>query len=65
MITLANGICIIIPENGRLDIFSNKPFTNDIKTMNDPMVTTDMRLCKDGNKAMFIQNKDVYSISMK
>jgi len=64
MITLDNGVCIIIPENGILEVFGNKPFVNDVKSIHDPVITTDMRLCKDGTSAMFFKDKTLYSIRM-
>ena len=65
MITLDNGVCILIPENGVLEAFGNRPFVNDVKSIHDPLITTDMRLCKDGTKAMIFENNKLFSIKMK
>jgi len=65
MITLSQGICIIIPESGIMEIFVNNPTVPDIKRIHDSSITSDMRLCKDGTQAMFFKDKDLYRISMK
>jgi len=65
MTTLDNGVCIMIPENGILEVFGNKPFVNDVKSIHDPVIETDMRLCKNGTTAMFHKGKSLYTIKMK
>jgi len=65
MITLEQGICIIIPENGVMEVFVNDPALPGLKRVHDSTITTDMRLCKDGTQAMFYKDKDLYRISLK
>lgn len=65
MITLDQGICIIIPESGIMEAFVNDPTLSGIKRVHDSSITSDMRLCKDGTQAMFYKDKDLYRISMK
>ena len=65
MITLEQGICIIIPENGVMEAFVNNPALQGVKRVHDSTITTDMRLCKDGTQAMFYKDKDLYRISLK
>lgn len=65
MTVLDNGVAIMIPKDGLLELSSNKAFINDVKSVEDPAITSDMKLCKDGIKARFIKDKTLYQISMK
>jgi hypothetical protein len=66
MTVLDNGVAIMIPNDGVLEAFSNRPFVSgDVKSIHDPVITTDMRLCRDGTTAMFIRGNEIYKISMK
>jgi len=62
---LDNGIGIHIPKNGLLEVFGNRPFVNDVQGIKDSVISRDMKLCKDGVKAMFIKDKKIYTIKMK
>lgn len=64
MIVLDNGIAITIPRSGVLEAYGNKPFVNDIKSIQDPVIDTGMKLCHVGNKAMFINDCEIHTISM-
>lgn len=64
-VVLDNNVAIMIPKDSYLEAFGNKPFASNIKSVNDPSITTDMKLAKDGTKALFFKGKKLYSISMK
>ena len=59
------GVCVLITEEEKVEIFSNKMNNGSLKEMDDPAVSSDMRLCHDGAKIMFTKNKKLYSFSMK
>jgi hypothetical protein len=65
MTVLDNGIAIVIPKDGVLEAFSNKPHISDVKSIHDQVINTGMKLCNDGTKAMFIRDNEIYTISMK
>lgn len=58
------GICVAINEEEKVEAFANKKDT-PIKIIDDFVISNDMRLCHDGTKILFIQNKKLYSLSMK
>ena len=65
-VVLDNNVVVMIPKDGYLEAFGNKPFSSSsIKSINDPIITTDMKLTKDGVKVLFFKGKKLYSISMK
>lgn len=64
MTVLDNGIAVMILKEGALEAFGNRPFVGDIKSIRDPVITPDMRLCKDGTRAMFIRGNEIYTIKM-
>lgn len=64
-IVLDNGLCIIITEDNAVEMFMNKIDKASIKRIEDPSVSNDMRLCKDGNIVKFYKDNKVYSLKMK
>ena len=64
MVVLDNGVTINMPDNGVIDVFLNRPYA-DVKSVADPSVSMDMRLCKDGAKAMFFRGRELFTISMR
>jgi hypothetical protein len=65
MTVLDNGVAIVIPKDGVLEVFANRPHDNNVKSVHDPVISTDMKLCKEGTRAMFIRNNEIYDIKMK
>jgi len=64
-VVLDNGVVILIPKEGTMEIFGKKPFVSDVKSISDPIITTDMKLTKDGTSVLFSKGKKLYSIKMK
>lgn len=63
-ITLDNGLCIFINEDGAVELFKNEPSTK-IEKIEDPDIDTTMKLCKSGQKVMFFRDNSLFSITMK
>jgi len=65
MITLDQGICIVIPESGVMEVFSANPSHPGVKRVHDSTISSDMRLCKKGTQAMFFKGHRLYTIKLK
>lgn len=59
------GICVLMTEDEKLEVFSNKKDSGHGKTITDPVINSDMQLCSDGAKIQFFHRKKLYSLSMK
>jgi hypothetical protein len=59
------GICVSITEEEKVEIFSNRKDSPDVKSIEDPAVTNDMRLCHLGGEVRFAQGAKLYSFGMK
>lgn len=64
-IVLDNGVCISITPNEQLEIFSNSINSQNLKVVDDPIISSDMKLYKNGMKAMFATDSKLYSIKLK
>jgi len=62
---LDNGVCILITDDDAIEIFLNRIDKDDIKRIEDPIINSTMRLCKDGTQARFFRDNKVYEIKMK
>jgi hypothetical protein len=57
-----NGLCILLVGFEKLEAF----FNNDkIKVLKNPPIDSTMKLFNDNNKVMIIDNKTVYSVTLK
>lgn len=59
------GICTIMTEDEKLEAFSNKMGNSGIKVLDDPILSSDMRLSHDGAKIVFSKGTKIYGISIK
>lgn len=64
-VVLDNGICCAINEDENIVLYRNKKDDSLVKIIDDPAIGGDIRLCKDGNQVMFIQNNTLYTLKMK
>lgn len=62
---LPNGICVHIPEDGRVEVFSNDPASTKARNIHDPKVTSKMRLGVSGTKIVFRSGSDLCSLTMR
>ena len=63
--TLDNGVCIMITDDDAIEIFLNRINKPDVKRIEDPVINSTMRLCKDGTTVKFFRDNKVYQIKMK
>lgn len=62
---LGNGITISLTEEEKIEVFSSKKNRTDVKSVEDPAIESDMRLCNIGNEARFAHGNKLYSIKFK
>lgn len=64
-IVLENKICSHLNEKNELELFLTKKDNTLMKIISDPVLSSDMRLFKDGNTVLFARDKELYSLKMK
>ena len=64
-VTLDNGVCILITDDDAIEIFLNRLDKPDVKRIEDPVINSTMRLCKDGTTVKFFRENKLYQIKMK
>jgi serine/threonine protein kinase len=62
---LPNGIVVSITEEEKVEIFSNKKDSPDIKSISDPAISGDMRLCHAGAQVRRAHGDKLYTFKMK
>jgi len=62
---LDNGVCILITDDDAIEIFLNRTDKDSIKRIEDPIINSTMRLCKDGTRVRFFRDNKLYEIKMK
>jgi hypothetical protein len=60
-----NGTCVLIDEEARIVVVSNRPGSKAYREVEDPAVSADMRLGIRGSQTVFWQGDKVYSITLK
>lgn len=64
-ITLPSGVCLTITEEEKLEAFSSKKGSSNVKVADDPSIGNDMHLMVVHGKASFVKNDKIYSVSLK
>lgn len=59
------GMCISITEEEKVEIFSSQIGTKSVKSVDDPSIVSDMRLCHSGDQVRFAHGSKLYQFSMK
>lgn len=62
---LDNGLCVVLTEEEKIEIFSSRQGSQSVKSIDDPVIESDMRLCHSGSQVMFAQGAKLYKMSMK
>lgn len=62
---LDNGRCISVTEQEEIEIFSCNKDSAAVKSIADPIIQADMRLCHQGAQVLFAQGNALYNFSMK
>jgi hypothetical protein len=55
----------MITDDDAIEIFLNRIDKDSIKRIEDPVINSTMRLCKNGTKVMFFRDNKLYEIKMK
>lgn len=64
-IVLDNGTCVHIDENEDITVNSNKKDYNKSVVIQDDMISSEIKLFKHGNDALFAKDNTLYKFSMK
>jgi len=62
---LDNGVCVLITDDDAIEIFLNRIDKDSVKRIEDPIINSTMRLCKEGNQVRFFRDNKVYEIKMR
>jgi len=62
---LDSGVCVLLTEDEKLELFSNKYGSKSVKVIEDSTLGNDMILSRIGGRAVFYKDQKVYSIAMK
>lgn len=62
---LPNGICICITEEEKVEIFPSRKDSPDLKSIADPAIKGNMRLCHAGSQVRVAHGDKLYSIAVK
>jgi len=62
---LDNGVCVLITDDDAIEIFLNRIDKDGVKRIEDPIINSTMRLCKEGNQVRFFRDNKVYEIKMR
>jgi len=60
-----HGACVLINEEEKVEVFSNKKGSTQVKTLEDPEVDSAWKMFKQGSAVLFSHGKKLYKISMK
>lgn len=64
-IVLDNGVCVSINPSEQVELFSNGINSQSLKIVDDPVVSSDMKLYKSGTKVLFATDSKLYSFKLK
>jgi len=64
-VTLESGACILITDDGTMEMFSNDPKSVTVNTIKDPDLDPEMMLCKNGTAVRFYRDNKLYSIKTR
>jgi len=64
-VTLDSGVCVCLTEDDRLELFSAKKGSAQIKVVDDKMLGGDMLLVKRGGRLGFVRGHTLYEMRMQ
>lgn len=64
-VTLPSGVCIVVTEDEKLELFASKKGSAGSKIVDDKNIGTDMKLLVVKGKAGFERNNKIYTFSLK
>ena len=64
-VVLDSGVCVSINPSEQVELFSHAINSQSMKVVDDPIISNDMKLYKDGTKVLFATDSKIYSIKLK
>lgn len=64
-VVLDSGICVCINPSEQVEIFSHSINSQTLKIIDDPVISSDMKLYKNGTKVLFANGSKMYTMKMK
>ena len=64
-VTLSTGVCLHMNSKDELELFSHDPKSSGMKTFDDPALSGDIKLMRDGTTAMFARGDELYTFEVK
>lgn len=64
-VVLDSGICVHLNSDGEVEVFKDTKDSTSLKVIQDPAITDDMKLMKNGVKLIFSKDDKLYSMAMK
>ena len=64
-VVLENGVCAHINDEEQLELFVNNPIVQDVKIVEDPVLSHDMQLLRRGTDVLFARGRDLYKLSTR
>lgn len=62
---LPNGVVVHIPEDGKVEVFSNDPTSAKTRVIQDPKINSKMRLRTSGHRVVFFTGHELFSLTMR
>lgn len=64
-VTLDSGVCVSMTEDEKLEVFSNRPGSTGLRVVEDPVLSGDMRLMKQGGTLLVAKGSKLYKMRMR
>lgn len=64
-VVLDSGVCVCLDEQERLEVFSSRKGSSNLKIVEDPALGGDMTLAHDSNRVLFHRGQKLYSMRLK
>jgi hypothetical protein len=64
-VVLDSGVCVSINPSEQVELFSHAINSQSMKVVDDPIISNDMKLYKDGTKVLFATDSKIYSMKLK
>lgn len=62
---LDSGVCVLLTEEEKIEIFSNRKDAASMNVIDDPVIKSNMRLCRANNQVRFTYGDKLFSISVR
>jgi len=62
---LDNGVCLLLNEEGKLEMFRNDPNSAGVQLLEDPALSAGVVLTSSGSEAQFVHGDKLYAMTMR